>query len=130
MSFSILLVSLALLAGFILYNAFFKSEQARIKGLPEVPGYPIVGNLVQLGSEHALQCKQWAEKYGPVFQLRFGNKRVVVANSYKAVKELWIDNQSATISRPMFHTFHSVVSSSQGFTIGTSPWVKMIHWNH
>lgn len=26
------------------------------------------------------------------------------------------------ISRPTFHTFHSVVSSSQGFTIGTSPW--------
>jgi phenylacetate 2-hydroxylase len=28
------------------------------------------------------------------------------------------------ISRPAFHTFHSVVSSSQGFTIGTSPWDK------
>ena len=26
------------------------------------------------------------------------------------------------MSRPTFHTFHSVVSSSQGFTIGTSPW--------
>lgn len=26
------------------------------------------------------------------------------------------------VSRPTFHTFHSVVSSSQGFTIGTSPW--------
>lgn len=30
--------------------------------------------------------------------------------------------QSSLISRPTFHTFHSVVSSSQGFTIGTSPW--------
>lgn len=26
------------------------------------------------------------------------------------------------MSRPTYHTFHSVVSSSQGFTIGTSPW--------
>lgn len=26
------------------------------------------------------------------------------------------------ISRPMLHTFHKVISSSQGFTIGTSPW--------
>lgn len=26
------------------------------------------------------------------------------------------------ISRPMLHTFHKVVSSTQGFTIGTSPW--------
>ena len=51
-----------------------------------------------------------------------GTKRVVIANTYQAVKELWIDNQSALISRPMLYTFHSVVSSSQGFTIGTSPW--------
>ena len=49
-------------------------------------------------------------------------KRVIFVNSYEAVKYFWITHQSSTISRPMFHTFHSVVSSSQGFTIGTSPW--------
>lgn len=38
------------------------------------------------------------------------------------MKELWIKNQSAIISRPLLHTFHSVLSSSAGFTIGTSPW--------
>ncbi|OLL22778.1 Phenylacetate 2-hydroxylase [Neolecta irregularis DAH-3] len=49
-------------------------------------------------------------------------KRVVVANSYESVKELWIDNQRGLISRPKNYTFHKVVSISQGFTIGTSPW--------
>lgn len=43
-------------------------------------------------------------------------------NSFESVKQLWLKEQSALISRPTFHTFHSVVSSSQGFTIGTSPW--------
>ena len=38
------------------------------------------------------------------------------------MKELWITNQSTLISRPTLHTFHAVVSSSQGYTIGTSPW--------
>ena len=38
------------------------------------------------------------------------------------MRELWIGNQSSLISRPTLHTFHKVVSSSQGFTIGTSPW--------
>lgn len=38
------------------------------------------------------------------------------------MKQIWINNQSALISRPTLHTFHSVLSSSQGFTIGTSPW--------
>jgi phenylacetate 2-hydroxylase len=53
---------------------------------------------------------------------RMGTKRVVIANTYQAVKDLWIDNQSSLISRPTLYTFHTVVSSSQGFTIGTSPW--------
>ena len=38
------------------------------------------------------------------------------------MKHIWITNQSALISRPTLHTFHTVVSSSQGYTIGTSPW--------
>ena len=44
------------------------------------------------------------------------------SNSFDSVRQLWIKDQSALISRPTFHTFHSVVSTSQGFTIGTSPW--------
>ncbi|CAM1508804.1 Fc.00g056520.m01.CDS01 [Cosmosporella sp. VM-42] len=48
--------------------------------------------------------------------------RFVVANSFDSVKELWVRNQSSLISRPTLHTFHNVLSSSQGFTIGTSPW--------
>lgn len=51
-----------------------------------------------------------------------GWQRIVFANTYDSVRTLWINNQSALISRPTLHTFHSVVSSSQGFTIGTSPW--------
>jgi phenylacetate 2-hydroxylase len=46
----------------------------------------------------------------------------VFANTFDSVKQLWINNQSAMISRPTQHTFHTVVSSSSGFTIGTSPW--------
>ncbi len=100
-----------------------RSEANRkIKGLVEIPGIPIFGNLFGLGDTHALTCQKWAKEYGPVFQVRMGNKRIVIANSFKSVRELWITNQSALISRPMLYTFHSVVSTSQGFTIGTSPW--------
>lgn len=52
----------------------------------------------------------------------FPFQRVVFVNSFDSVRQLWIKDQSALISRPTYHTFHSVVSTSQGFTIGTSPW--------
>jgi hypothetical protein len=50
------------------------------------------------------------------------NQRIIFANTFDSVRHIWITNQSALISRPTLHTFHTVVSSSQGFTIGTSPW--------
>ncbi|EXJ73902.1 phenylacetate 2-hydroxylase [Cladophialophora psammophila CBS 110553] len=87
-----------------------------IHHLPSVPGLPIVGNLLQLGTEQPRRLAELSKKYGPVFQ------RFVVANSFESIKQLWINNQSSLISRPTLHTFHNVLSSSQGFTIGTSPW--------
>ncbi|GAB7350960.1 hypothetical protein MBLNU459_g1462t2 [Dothideomycetes sp. NU459] len=99
-----------------------RTDTPKIKNLPEIPGIPLFGNLLQLGSHHAKVAQGWAKQYGPVFQTRLGNRRIVFANSFEAVKTLWITNQSSLISRPTLHTFHTVVSSSEGFTIGTSPW--------
>lgn len=51
-----------------------QTDVPKIKGLPEVPGVPIFGDLIQLGSNHAKVTAKWAQKYGPVFQVRMGNK--------------------------------------------------------
>ena len=99
-----------------------RTDIPKIKNLPEIPGWPIFGNLTQLGDNHAKVTQDWSKKYGPVFQVRMGNRRIVFANTFDSVRNLWITNQSALISRPTLHTFHTVVSSSEGFTIGTSPW--------
>ena len=116
---SFLLLSL----GFFLIKFLNKTDTPKIKNLPEIPGIPLFGNLLQLGQDHARVTGEWAKKYGwPVFQTRLGNRRIIFANTFESVKHLWITNQSALISRPTLYTFHSVVSTSQGFTIGTSPW--------
>ncbi|KAH7038991.1 putative cytochrome P450 phenylacetate 2-hydroxylase [Macrophomina phaseolina] len=104
-----------------------KTDIPKVKGLPELPGVPIFGSLFLLGKHHARNCAKLKEKYGDVFQVRLGNRRIIYANSFDAVKELWIHNQSALISRPTFWTFHNVVSETQGvFTLGTSPWSESI----
>ncbi|KAH7317178.1 cytochrome P450 CYP504A6 [Stachybotrys elegans] len=107
---------------YLLVKYLYATDIPRIKNLPEVSGLPLLGNLVQLGTDHARVAQRWVAKYGPVFQTRLGNKRVIFVNSYDTVRHFWITHQSDLISRPTFHTFHKVVSSSQGFTIGTSPW--------
>ena len=50
------------------------TDQPKIGGIPEIPGLPIVGSLYELGDVHARVAARWAKKYGPVFQVRMGNK--------------------------------------------------------
>ncbi|KAK4233938.1 cytochrome P450 [Achaetomium macrosporum] len=117
-----LLYAVGVVIIYLLIRLLNRTDIPKIKNLPEVPGVPIFGNLIQLGTDHARVAQRWARKYGPVFQTRLGNRRVIFVNSYETVRYFWITHQSSLISRPTFHTFHKVVSSSQGFTIGTSPW--------
>lgn len=51
-----------------------RTDVPKIKGLPEIPGVPLFGNLLQLGNKHAVVAGKWAKKYGPVFQVRMGNR--------------------------------------------------------
>ena len=45
-----------------------------IQHLPSIPGLPIVGNLAQLGDEQPRRLAELAKRYGPVYQIRLGNK--------------------------------------------------------
>ncbi|GAB0136198.1 hypothetical protein EsDP_00004510 [Epichloe bromicola] len=121
MSYQVIGIALVVVV-YALVRFLDTTDIPKIKSLPEVPGVPIFGNLIQLGTDHAKVAQRWVKKYGPVFQTRLGNRRIVFVNSYDTVHHFWITHQSSLISRPTFHTFHSVISSSQGFTIGTSPW--------
>lgn len=55
---------------YLTIRLFYKSDVPKIKNLPEIPGIPIFGNLLQLGDEHARKAGERAKKYGPVFQAR------------------------------------------------------------
>lgn len=69
----------------ILYRYLNQTDTPKIKGLPEIPGVPIFGNLIQLGENHAKVAAEWAKQYGPVFQVRMGNK-VKAPSSLEKIK--------------------------------------------
>lgn len=102
----------------------FATDIPHIKGLPEIPGaVPIFGHLLKLGDDHATVCESWWREYGnSVFQIKLGNTRAVVVNSFEDCRKMLLGHQNAVIDRPKLYTFHGVVSSTQGFTIGSSPW--------
>lgn len=113
-------IPIILAAGFLaVYEAVRYSN--RIPGFDGPTGYPIWGNIPQIRENAAEKYRQWSLKYGPVYQVQLGNVPILVVNSAEKAKEVFLTNSRATSSRPMFHTFHKVVSSTAGFTIGTTP---------
>ncbi|KAF8862916.1 phenylacetate 2-hydroxylase [Acephala macrosclerotiorum] len=119
--FTILAVVLVLYG---IYHFSTATDIPHIKGIFEIPSaLPITGHLLALGPDHATVCEKWWRQYNKsVFQIKLGNTRAVVINSFDDCKRMLIGHQSAVIDRPTLYTFHGIISSTQGFTIGSSPW--------
>lgn len=84
--------------------------KARIPGFPGPSRLPLVGNLHQVRSNAAEKYRQWAKKYGPVYQIQMGNIPVLLVNSAAAAKTIFGTNSGSVASRPELYTFHKVYS--------------------
>ncbi|XP_012602448.1 cytochrome P450 2E1 [Microcebus murinus] len=67
---------------------------------------PIVGNLLQLELKNIPKSlNKMAERFGPVFTLYLGPRRVVVLHGYKAVREALLDHKSELSGRGYIPAF-------------------------
>ena len=81
---------------------------ARLAGFKGPGGHPIIGNIWQIRTNAAEQYRQWAKKFGAVYQIQLGNVPIVVVNSAAAARTIFGQNAQALSSRPEFYTFHKV----------------------
>lgn len=104
------------LANLVLYLVFAEIERynARLAGFEGPTGLPIIGNIWQIRINAAEQYRQWAKKFGAVYQIQLGNVPVVVVNSALAARTIFGQNAQALSSRPEFYTFHKVRKSGSG----------------
>ncbi|XP_031416599.1 cytochrome P450 2K3-like, partial [Clupea harengus] len=89
---------------------------------PEPPGpraLPLLGNLLQLDLKRTYRSLcELSKKYGPVFTVSFGPKKVVVLAGYKTVKQA-LQNQAEEFAdrdiTPVFHDLnhgHGIIFSN------------------
>ncbi|KAF1919515.1 cytochrome P450 [Ampelomyces quisqualis] len=117
---SLLVFLVALPLSYFLANEYTRYTR-RIKDFSGPRSWPIVGNIPDIKYNAAEKYRQWSEKYGAVYQIQLGNEPVIVVNSAEAARKIFGGNSQALSSRPVFWTFHKVLSNTAGTTIGTSP---------
>ncbi|KAL0449821.1 UNVERIFIED_CONTAM: cytochrome [Sesamum latifolium] len=93
---------------YLLYSRPTKLTTQKSKSPPEAGGArPFTGHLhlmnggTSAGLPH-INLAALADKYGPVFTIRIGVRRVLVVSSWELVKELFTTRDVAVSSRPNF----------------------------
>ncbi|OMO87678.1 Cytochrome P450 [Corchorus capsularis] len=70
--------------------------------VPEVPGLPIIGNLLQLKEKKPHKTfTKWAETYGPIYSIKTGASSVIVINSPETAKEAMVTRYSSISTRKL-----------------------------
>ncbi|XP_065848126.1 xanthotoxin 5-hydroxylase CYP82C4-like [Euphorbia lathyris] len=104
-------LQLLLLSGLIsitfLYISLLRKKRTSIKNQNEAPepsgAWPIIGHLHLLaGSDKLLHqtLGNMADKHGPAFNIRLGNRRVFVVSSSEIAEECFTSKDKALASRP------------------------------
>ncbi|OBA24524.1 cytochrome P450 [Metschnikowia bicuspidata var. bicuspidata NRRL YB-4993] len=97
-------------------------SQSHIHGGFLIPGYPLVGNTFQVLNNPSKTFMDWCTKYKHnTFVIHLGSIPVVIVNSRKDIEYIWSHHPTSLNSRPALHTFHHLISATQGPTIGTTP---------
>ncbi|KAG7626640.1 Cytochrome P450 71B26 [Arabidopsis thaliana] len=97
---SIWILSLLFFIIFLLLAAFKRKNQGKHRRIPSPPGFPIIGNLHQLGELQHQSLWKLSKKYGPVMLLKLGKVPTVILSSSETAKQVLRDNDLYCCSRP------------------------------
>ena len=69
--------------------------------LPPGPfSLPVLGTLPFLGADVREPLRRLTKDYGDIFTVYFGSQRVIILNSYEAIKEAFVKKGNAFSGRP------------------------------
>jgi phenylacetate 2-hydroxylase len=82
-----------------------------VLSIPEVSGaVPFIGHLNslggRLGKNDSTVYSEWSTRMGTdLFQMKLGDQRTLVANTFQTIKDLWVGHANDLIDRPYQHGF-------------------------
>ncbi|KAG0490584.1 hypothetical protein HPP92_007447 [Vanilla planifolia] len=79
---------------------------------PVVPGFPLVGNLLQLKEKKPYSTfTKWADVHGPIYSIKLGSSTMVVLNSAELAKEALVTKFSSISTRKLSSALTTLTSN-------------------
>nr|QWK52309.1 cytochrome P450 81F1 [Isatis tinctoria] len=111
----------------VLAYKFIYSKTQRFNLPPGPPPRPVVGNLHLMKPPIHRLLQSFSDKYGPIFSLRFGSRRVVVISSSSLAQESFTGQNDVVLSTRPFQLTAKYVGYNYT-TVGTAPYGD--HWRN
>lgn len=86
---------------------------------PGPRGYPLIGNILDMGKNPHLTLTQMSEKYGDVMLISLGTRPVLVLSGLATIRQALIKQGDEFVARPDLYSFQ-FIAEGQSFTFGRS----------
>jgi len=98
---------LCTVAFLLAYNYFTKESWRKLP--PGPPAFPLVGSLPFLGKDIREPLRKMSAKYGDVFTIYLGYRRVVILNGYDVIREAFAKHGHRFSGRPLIYMITGVM---------------------
>ncbi|KAJ3558860.1 hypothetical protein NM688_g677 [Phlebia brevispora] len=99
---------------------------------PGPPGWPLLGNYLDVGSFQWLRFTEWKDRYGPIFSLYLAGQPTVVLNDFTVAADLLDRRSNIYSSKPRIIMANEIMMG--GLSIGLVPygdrWRRMRRATH
>ncbi|XP_054858681.1 cytochrome P450 1A5-like [Eublepharis macularius] len=101
----------------VIIKSFNKSIPQGLKRVPGPKGYPLIGNVLDLGKNPHLALAKMSQKYGDVMQIHLGTRPVIVLSGLDTIRQALVKQGGDFMGRPDLYSFR-YISDGQSITFG------------
>ena len=102
------------ICGLLVYQKKGKKQR---RNIPGPYGWPVLGNLPNLGSKPHKRLAEYRSKYGDVYQITMGSCPTIVLNGIATIKQALVKQREDFAGRPDFYSFKFIANgNSMGFS--------------
>lgn len=103
---------------FLVLQSFWRKTPQGLKKIPGPRGYPLLGNLLEVGKNVHLSLTQLSRTYGDIMMIHLGTKPVLVLSGLETIKEALVKHGEVFKGRPDLYIFRHV-TDGQSLSFGT-----------